>query len=109
MALQTGLDGVTIHIKVSPAQPHEYRRWGLTAEESDQLIRDQLRQTLEKKYPGAAVDVQSEGDKPTATVDGTEDSRIIQALRYDAERTALKIKWDFGQEGPDGLTRLAAR
>jgi hypothetical protein len=88
-------NGVTIDLKISPVRAFEARATGRDSTEMDEVVRESVRASLERVYPGATIQVATEGDQPSATITGADDPRIEQELKYAAQKTALKAKWDI--------------
>jgi hypothetical protein len=91
--------GVDIAVRMSPVGPGEAAARGLSPEEADAEIRRLMKEAVESRCPGANVSVVTEGDQPVVEIANLDEYRIAQALKYDLQRLALKVKWDFSPGG----------
>lgn len=90
---------VDITVRMSPVRAGEAAARGLSPQEADAEIRRLMKEAVEARCPGASVSVVTGGDQPVVEVGNLGEYRIAQALRYDLQRLALKMKWDFSPGG----------
>jgi len=100
--MEQNYDGLSITARLSPARPGEAAHRGMSVEEANATLRTYYQAQLERKYPGASVTVEMEGDRPSATAEGLEDLQQARLIQYDAERIGLAVKWAFSTLG-EGL------
>jgi hypothetical protein len=91
--------GVGITTRISSVQQYEANLRETTLEAANTRIRELMAEALRARYPGATIEVVTEGDAPSAEIANVHEYRIAQAMKYDIQRLGLKMKWDFSSGG----------